>query len=909
MLLSSHLFASNELSVLTDAVGSSKPGYMDKVVLVIEPHGGYFEQSLYIKYADHNQFPGNKNVEVIHRFELPEGSVINDMWLWIGDSVMQAIMLDTWTATAIYDSIVTNKRDPALLKKMGNQYELHVYPLESGSFRKIKINIITPVKWIGENATAELPFRMLNANNTNTKPIEILFRKKMDSWGEPSIIEFPQSSFSNLTDTLGYNFSYLMVDDIGQQNSLKLSYSTTFNEGKFISGFEDKSQKSYFQLGILPSDLFNLEQDLSPTKNLYTIDLSGNKNKNIDYLLPNISNIMNAGMKEGDQFSIIISGANKIKNISNGWQNYVQSSVNNLLNDFQESSFADSISVNKKPNIVFCDNDAKNSWDFEGIEEFADVEYHNNIMTAVANFNKADIITAYRHGYDDIINQDQLNQLLTPLDSFFVKGGRLVTYFDHNRNSGELLARHYIPSLESGYIHAESQTLYRNEDGNIGLSFPEQIDRNFVGILKYNDLNVKNELVNSNGEPAVISKRIRNGLIVVVSIWQIKDDGAMKSMMSPPLLGLNETSSNLLLPNLLTTISDEYRTSSFDKCVLFSNSDSIYTEMTTNDFTTNYLSEFDTIPRFNTINLLDGLSINPPSIMIDNNLYYGSGYLLSEITSMSGGIHFETYKNDWDHIASLSNYALNPLLTEFNLDVEVDDGNGNLIEIREVNPIRNDPNKPLFFIAETDGQSKAKFNISAKFEGIDEPIEKNFEFLFSHDSTKYEVLIPSLLANEELNDMFNVDNLDTLGIVNLAIQHNLLTDFTALLALEPNDTLHFMENPFDEGGLTDIEDDAPTNSDSLSVEVYPNPFNNQVKVKLVLNELSNINISIYNILGQKVIDIERNKNAENSYSFIWNGKNSFGMNVATGLYILRVDVTGITTNKKELITKKLLYLK
>jgi len=901
--------ASNELSVLTDAVGSSKPGYMDKVVLVVEPHGGYFEQSLYIEYADHNQFPGNKNVEVIHRFELPEGSVINDMWLWIGDSVMQATMLDTWTATAIYDSIVTNKRDPALLKKKGNQYELHVYPLESGSFRKVKINMITPVKWVGKNATAELPFRMLFANNSNTKPVEILFRKKMDSWGEPNIIEFPQNTFSNLTDTLGYNFSYLLVDDISQQNSLKLSYTTTFSNGKFITGFEDKSQKSYFQLGILPSEFFNLEQDLSPTKNLYAIDLSGNKSKNIDLLLPNISSVMNAGMKEGDQFNIIVSGTDKIKNISNGWQNYVQTSVNSLLNDFQESSFADSISINKRPNIIFCDYDARNSWDFEGIEEFADVQYFNNIMAAVPSFNKADILTAYRHGYDDIINQDQLDQMLTPLDSFFVKGGRLVTYFDYNRNEGELLAKHYIPTLSSNHFQATAQTLYRNEEGNIGEYFPEEFDHNFVGILSYDDPDVKIELMTASGEPTIISKKIRNGLIVVVDMWQIKDDGAMRSIMSPPLLRLNETSGNLLLPNLLTSISNEYTISSFDKCVLFSNSDSIYTEMSTNEFAINYLSKFDTIPKFNTINLLDGLSINPPSIIIDNNLYYGSGYLLSEIASNSGGVHFETYKNDWDYITSLSNYALNPLLKDLKIDVVVDEGNGNLVEIREVNPIPNDPNKPLFFIAETNGQSKANFKMSATFVGIDTPIEKNFDFLFSHDSTKYEVLIPSLLANEVLNDMFNADNLDTLGIVNLAIQHNLLTDFTALLALEPNDTLHFMENPFDEGGLTAIEEDSQTDSDSLSVEVYPNPFNNQVKVKLVLNEPSNINISIYNILGQKVIDIERNKNAKNSYSFIWNGKNSFGMSVATGLYILRIDVTGIASNKKEIITRKLLYLK
>ncbi len=178
LLFYSQLTATNELSVLTDSWGSSKPGYIDRAVLVVEPHGGYFEQSLYLEYSDHFVFHGASNVEIVHRFELPEGSVINDMWLWIGDSVMQAIILDTWTATSIYDSIVVNKRDPALLKEKGNQYELHVYPLKSGSFRKVKINMITPVKWVGENALAELPFRMLNSDNNTVKPLEVLFRQK-----------------------------------------------------------------------------------------------------------------------------------------------------------------------------------------------------------------------------------------------------------------------------------------------------------------------------------------------------------------------------------------------------------------------------------------------------------------------------------------------------------------------------------------------------------------------------------------------------------------------------------------------------------------------------------------------------------------------------------------------------------
>lgn len=902
-------FASNELSVLTDAVGSTKPGYMDKVVLIIEPHGGNFEQSLYIEYSDHNQFPGNKNIEIVHRFELPEGSVINDMWLWIGDSVMQAIMYDTWTATAIYDSIVTNKRDPALLKKKGNQYELHVYPLESGSFRKVKINIITPVKWIGENATAELPLRMLNANNLNTKPLEILFRQKSNVWGEPKIYELPQQEFGYLIDTSGFNYKTTKIDDISELNSLKISYATIFIEGKFVTSYEDKSGKSYFQLGILPSDFFDLTQDLTSKKLLYAIDLSGNKNKDLDYLLPNIKNIMNNGMKEGFEFELLVSGAGRINKLTNGLTSYSTQNVEGILNDFSQGPFADSIKINTKPSLIFTDHDAKNSWNFEGIEEYADVETYSNITSAFSSFNKAQIIAAYRHGYDDPINQDQLNAMLTPLDSFFVRGGRLVTYFDYNRNSGELLARHFIPSLSSNHFQATAQTIYRNDNGNIGKNFPEEFDHNFVGILSYDDPDVKIEVMTANGDPVIISKKIRNGLLIVVDIWQIKDDGAMKSIISPPLLGLNKTSNNLLLSELLQNISQLQNNNSFDKCILFSNSDSIFTENSAISFVDEYLYTFSKAPKFNCINLLDGESINPPSISIHNELFYGSGYLLNLLSSNTGGLHFETYKNDWDYIASLSNYALNPLMNNLDMQIIVDNGSSNVIESREVNPIKSDPNKPLFFIGKTDGKNQINFNLTATFNELENPIQRNIEFLFSHDTTKYESLIPSLLANEQLNDFFSEAVIDTAKIVNLAIEHNLLTDFTALLALEPNDTIHFIENPYDEGGLTVVEDNKNEISDSLRIDVYPNPFNNQVQIKLFVRNESKLNLTIYNILGQKIVSIASNKTFSGSYSYTWRGQNSFGNYVSTGVYILRGEITETNSNKMEIITKKLLYLK
>ncbi|MDZ7261365.1 MAG: VIT domain-containing protein, partial [candidate division KSB1 bacterium] len=152
------LVAENILTVHDPLQYGSNPAFIDTCILEIEPHGSYVEQTLILTYSDHGQYSSETQLEVVHQFELPAGAVINDLWLWLPDTVMKAIVIDTWTAHAIYDSIVLRARDPAFLAKKGNQFRLQVYPLLGGSYRKIRLNFITPVRFqvIPEGKTKEI---------------------------------------------------------------------------------------------------------------------------------------------------------------------------------------------------------------------------------------------------------------------------------------------------------------------------------------------------------------------------------------------------------------------------------------------------------------------------------------------------------------------------------------------------------------------------------------------------------------------------------------------------------------------------------------------------------------------------------------------------------------------------------
>jgi len=193
------------------------------------------------------------------------------------------------------------------------------------------------------------------------------------------------------------------------------------------------------------------------------------------------------------------------------------------------------------------------------------------------------------------------------------------------------------------------------------------------------------------------------------------------------------------------------------------------------------------------------------------------------------------------------------------------------------------------------------FEISAKFYDDDFNYQKAQSCPISHDSTLKGNVLPSMLGFEKLKDMFLESSYDTSAIVKLAMEYNLLCDYTALIALEPNDTLHFMKNPFEEDKLVFVDFENDNNQDSLIFDIYPNPFNSQTTISLNIPYPSLITIYIYNICGQLVKEIDQTNTAIGMNCLAWDGTNTSFQNVSSGLYFVRVAI--INNQKKTVINK------
>jgi len=96
---------------------------------------------------------------------------------------------------------------------------------------------------------------------------------------------------------------------------------------------------------------------------------------------------------------------------------------------------------------------------------------------------------------------------------------------------------------------------------------------------------------------------------------------------------------------------------------------------------------------------------------------------------------------------------------------------------------------------------------------------------------------------------------------------------------------------------TAIRDNVLVHSYRLS-QNYPNPFNPVTTISYQLPEVSKVELTIYNILGQKVRTLVNKKQAAGSYSLQFNASD-----LASGLYVYRIKAGSFVSCKKMLLIK------
>lgn len=110
----------------------------------------------------------------------------------------------------------------------------------------------------------------------------------------------------------------------------------------------------------------------------------------------------------------------------------------------------------------------------------------------------------------------------------------------------------------------------------------------------------------------------------------------------------------------------------------------------------------------------------------------------------------------------------------------------------------------------------------------------------------------------------------------------------------------------------DYPNQRPTVLEKLETEIpntfalnqnYPNPFNPVTNITFQLPKSTDVNLVIYNILGQKIKRLVSKKLQAGTYSYKWNGLNEHGIRVPSGVYFYRIDTKDNIDIKKMVLVK------
>ncbi len=84
---------------------------------------------------------------------------------------------------------------------------------------------------------------------------------------------------------------------------------------------------------------------------------------------------------------------------------------------------------------------------------------------------------------------------------------------------------------------------------------------------------------------------------------------------------------------------------------------------------------------------------------------------------------------------------------------------------------------------------------------------------------------------------------------------------------------------------------------------YPNPFNSRTAIQFSLTQSASVRIDIFNALGRRVTTLLDRQYPSGEHTVVWNGENSDGGQVASGVYFYRLQAGSQVTSRKMVLLK------
>ncbi len=84
---------------------------------------------------------------------------------------------------------------------------------------------------------------------------------------------------------------------------------------------------------------------------------------------------------------------------------------------------------------------------------------------------------------------------------------------------------------------------------------------------------------------------------------------------------------------------------------------------------------------------------------------------------------------------------------------------------------------------------------------------------------------------------------------------------------------------------------------------FPNPFNPMTVINYTITHKEAVNLVVFDMLGRKVTELVRQSQNPGSYQVIWNGRNSMGLPVSSGVYWYKITAGKFVDAKKMILVR------
>jgi len=90
----------------------------------------------------------------------------------------------------------------------------------------------------------------------------------------------------------------------------------------------------------------------------------------------------------------------------------------------------------------------------------------------------------------------------------------------------------------------------------------------------------------------------------------------------------------------------------------------------------------------------------------------------------------------------------------------------------------------------------------------------------------------------------------------------------------------------------------------IELSCYPNPFNPSTTIYFSITKESNVELSIFNIKGQKVKTLVNDNLEKGNHSVVWLGKDEADKSVSSGVYFYKIKFDGKNESVKKCLLLK-----